>query len=172
MWSHFDSRYLQSSTKICRACNQVIQSTSPFVPLLLYLLLLPLQEGWREEGRESLATDGRHTAAQSPTTRGAWEAERRGSSQPRKRSLSGQTGPPGLLRVPSSPSQWVNLLSCLRLPLSVPVASFSLFVRTDSASRNGEFSQLWWFLGVACEKKLWWIHYWNYGEFCSWQDLQ
>ena len=41
-----------------------------------------------------------------------------------------------------------------------------------SVSWNGEFSQWWWFLGDTHEKILWWIHHWNYGEFCSWPDLQ
>ena len=35
----------------------------------------------------------------------------------------------------------MNLLSCLRLPLSVPVASFSLFVRTDCSEAKARVSE-------------------------------
>ena len=70
-----------------------------------------------------------------------------------------------------NPGLWVDF--CLKLKSCQHCQhSFKLQSSATSASRNGEFSQLWWFLGVACEKKLWWIHYWNYGEFCSWQDLK
>ena len=38
-------------------------------------------------------------------------------------------------------------------------------VVSNSASRNGEFSQLWELLGAHREKKLWGIPHGNYGEF-------